>query len=62
MIVNEFEGMENIAKNLSTSLKVGIEEDSIKSRIEAFGKNAFPPPKIKSVWELIMENFEDTIN
>ena len=28
----------------------------------SYGKNSFPPPKIKTICELIMENFEDTIN
>jgi len=28
----------------------------------SFGLNSFPPPKIKSIIELILENFEDTIN
>ena len=27
-----------------------------------FGPNSFPPPKIKTLWELIMENFDDQIN
>jgi Ca2+ transporting ATPase len=27
-----------------------------------YGKNSFPPPKIKGVCELVMENFDDTIN
>jgi len=27
-----------------------------------FGVNAFPPPKIKTIWQLIAENFDDTIN
>ena len=28
----------------------------------SYGKNFFPPPKIKSIMELILENFEDKIN
>jgi P-type Ca2+ transporter type 2C len=27
-----------------------------------YGRNAFPPPKIKSLYELVMENFDDPIN
>ena len=27
-----------------------------------YGKNSFPPPKIKTLMELVMENFDDTIN
>jgi magnesium-transporting ATPase (P-type) len=28
----------------------------------SYGKNAFPPPKIKTIVELILDNFEDPIN
>lgn len=28
----------------------------------SYGKNSFPPPKIKTILELIAENFDDTIN
>ena len=28
----------------------------------SFGKNSFPPPKIKTLWELVLENFKDDIN
>jgi Ca2+-transporting ATPase len=31
-------------------------------RIRVHGANAFAPPKIKTIWELIMENFDDPIN
>jgi len=31
-------------------------------RVNAFGANSFLPPKIKTLCELIMENFEDEIN
>jgi Ca2+ transporting ATPase len=28
----------------------------------SFGPNAFQPPHIKSIWELVKENFDDRIN
>ena len=31
-------------------------------RISVYGENSFPPPHIKSLWELVMENFDDPIN
>jgi magnesium-transporting ATPase (P-type) len=27
-----------------------------------YGANCFPPPKIKSLWEVIFDNFDDFIN
>lgn len=43
-------------------MQTGIDRSTIKKRQDAFGKNSFPPPKIKSLGELVMENFEDPIN
>jgi Ca2+-transporting ATPase len=39
----------------------GTAED-IKDRHRIYGTNMFPPPYLKSIYELIMENFEDRIN
>jgi len=47
---------------LHTSLEVGINPSEVKERSDHFGKNKFPPPKIKGIWELFMENFDDPIN
>ena len=30
--------------------------------METFGENSFPPPHIKSLWELVLDNFDETIN
>jgi magnesium-transporting ATPase (P-type) len=57
-------GPEGLAKHLKTSTETGInwnDQERI-NRVDAFGPNSFPPPKIKTLWELIMENFEDQIN
>jgi P-type Ca2+ transporter type 2C len=34
----------------------------LEARIRVYGPNSFPPPKIKSLFELVMENFDDPIN
>ena len=34
----------------------------MEARIRVYGPNSFPPPKIKSLYELVMENFDDPIN
>lgn len=61
-IVEEFGGIETIMKKLGTNPKTGIPKSEVEERRRVFGPNFFPPPHIKSMWELIMENFEDTIN
>jgi len=62
MIVEDMNGVEGIVSGLDTDLKTGIEPSTIKERQEVYGKNSFPPPKIKSLYELVMENFDDPIN
>lgn len=54
-----------IAEKLQTNLTTGINsfnEDTKRRRQAVFGPNTFPPPRIKTLWELIMENFDDPIN
>lgn len=57
-------GPEGIAKRLHTSTETGIKFSSQEKadRTFTFGPNSFPPPKIKTLFELVMENFEDQIN
>jgi len=45
-------------------LKTGIPGDAkdAAERKRVYGVNSFPPPHIKSIGELIMENFDDPIN
>jgi Ca2+-transporting ATPase len=62
MIVNKLGGIDTILKKLGTKPKTGISPDDVERRKKAFGANFFPPPHIKSLCELIMENFEDKIN
>ena len=64
MIFEKFGGPTAIAQSLGTNIKTGIvgTDKDIADRIRVYGKNAFPPPKIKSLFELVMENFDDPIN
>jgi magnesium-transporting ATPase (P-type) len=64
MFVEKFQGAETLAQDLFTNLKTGVEgsRKDHAERIRVYGANAFPPPKLKSLWELVAENFEDTIN
>lgn len=64
MIVEKYNGIENIARELKTDPRAGRNDDAatLQNRIEAFGANKFAPPHIKTLYELIMENFEDKIN
>jgi magnesium-transporting ATPase (P-type) len=64
LIIKKHEGIEAIIEKLQSNQKTGIKGDKqdLQRRTAAFGKNSFPPPKIKSIMELIAENFEDTIN
>ena len=57
-------GLSQIAEGLKSNLETGIKlsKSGEQMRHVMFGKNSFPPPKIKSVFELIWENFEDPIN
>ena len=49
---------------LNSKPKMGIlgNAEDIKERQRVYGANFFPPPHIKSLYELVMENFEDKIN
>jgi Ca2+-transporting ATPase len=62
LLLQDFGGYDNIARLLDTNLTTGIDKNSIKDRHAHFGKNKFPPPKIKTIYMLIMENFDDPIN
>jgi Ca2+-transporting ATPase len=64
MIVEKFGGVEAIMQGLKCVPKMGITgtPEDIKERQSVYGPNFFPPPHIKSLFELVMENFEDRIN
>jgi magnesium-transporting ATPase (P-type) len=64
LIVEKHYGVDTIMKNLKSKPKYGISgtKQDIEERQRIFGPNYFPPPHIKSLWELVMENFDDRIN
>jgi Ca2+-transporting ATPase len=55
-------GYDGLAELIKTDLSSGIDVSSIGERQQIFGKNSFPPLKVKTLCMLIMENFKDTIN
>ena len=64
ILIEELHGIEALASALNTDLRLGItgDEKDFIARMEIFGENSFPPPHIKSLWELVMDNFDETIN
>jgi len=54
--------LEKLIKDLESDPATGIDPSTIERRKRIHGANAFKPPEIKSLWELIMENFDDPIN
>jgi len=64
MIMEDFGGIEELLRDLGTDPNTGILDfkGTKKQRIEHYGSNAFIPPNIKTLYELVMENFEDFIN
>ena len=62
MIIEKYGSIDEIMEKLQTKQKTGISPNDVERRKKAFGPNFFPPPHIKSLYELVMENFEDKIN
>lgn len=64
ILLEDFGGYDEMANLLQTNFETGIGADKkeVEERAKYFGRNKFPPPKIKSIWELFMENFDDPIN
>jgi magnesium-transporting ATPase (P-type) len=64
MIEEKFGGIQNIMNKLHVHQKNGINgsRNDLAERRKYFGENRFPPPKIKTLWELVMDNFDDPIN
>lgn len=60
---SSFNGVEGIAKSLGTDLKSGIEGTprDLEQRIQRYGSNKTKDRKVKTLFELGMECFEDTI-
>ena len=52
-----------MAQALGTDLKSGLDPSEVNDRRrKVYGVNYFKPPRIKTVMELVMENFDDKIN
>jgi len=62
IIVEEFGGIPGLVSGLNSNADTGISESEVTNRQDVYGKNSFPPPKIATLCELIMENFNDPIN
>ena len=62
MLINKFGGIEALVSGLESNEVTGIDPSSVAKRTAAHGTNKFPPPEIKGLCELIMENFNDPIN
>lgn len=64
MIMEKFNGPNEIMAALQTNPNTGIAgtKEDIAQRQKEFGANFFPPPEIKTLYELVMENFDDPIN
>jgi Ca2+-transporting ATPase len=64
MIIEKFGGQEGIMQALYTNPKTGIEgsDHDIQDRKRIYGVNKFPQSPLKSIIELILENFDDRIN
>lgn len=62
IIMKQYNGPQGLAKILRTNIDTGIDnwnDQERTDRVQSFGPNSFPPPKIKTLWELVMENFDD---
>lgn len=64
IIQEDFQGIESIMKALKCDPETGIDGGprDLDKRRQIYGQNRFPPPKIKTICELVMENFDDSIN
>jgi magnesium-transporting ATPase (P-type) len=64
LIIEKYHGLNDIMKSLGCDPVKGIvgTKADTDERKRVFGPNFFPPPHIKSLYELVMENFDDKIN
>jgi len=64
MIVEDYNGVSNLCSALFTNPKSGLSDSpkETEERKRIYGVNAFAPPRIKTLKELVMENFDDPIN
>ena len=64
--LDELGGQEGLIEGLGSQFDPdgvkGISQKSVDERRAYYGSNKFPPPKIKSLCEIVGENFKDPIN
>ena len=53
--------MDSILSTLQTSSELGLSDLDVQARLKQYGPNALEPPKKASIWELILEQFEDRL-
>ena len=51
----------SLASTLETDLETGLTSSQVESRIKQFGENTLQTPPGKSLWKLILEQFEDRL-
>jgi len=54
-------GIADAAKHLNTDLKKGLTSAEAEKRLEKFGPNELDAEEDKSLWESIVEQFEDIL-
>lgn len=52
---------QDVLKDLQTTLEQGISSAEAKKRLEKYGENQLAEEEGKSLWELIVEQFEDLL-
>ena len=63
LLIEKFGGIAALASSLNSNLKSGLDPTQVNdARKSYYGVNFFKPPKIKTIGELVMENFDDKIN
>ena len=55
------EPVEAVAKHHGTSLKTGLSAPQVAAAREAHGFNELPPEESKSMWALVLEQFDDNL-
>jgi len=55
------EPVEAVAKHHGTSLKTGLSAKQVAAAREAHGFNELPPEESKSMWALVLEQFDDNL-
>jgi len=64
-MINPFEWShetyQNVASNLNVDLQKGLSSEEVKERVAKYGKNELDEEEGESIWDKIMEQFEDLL-